>query len=78
MVSEQYFMEQVTGIEPVSLPWQGSVIATILYLRITDIIGNDPIQASKFSLSCRILEDDGDKKVGVGIWGNSQGNPKLL
>lgn len=40
-------MEQVTGIEPVSLPWQGSVIATILYLQITDIIGNDLPEASK-------------------------------
>lgn len=27
-------MEQVTGIEPVSEPWQGPVIATILYLLV--------------------------------------------
>lgn len=27
------YVERVTGVEPVSLPWQGSIIATIRYPR---------------------------------------------
>ena len=27
-------LEQVTGVEPVSRPWQGRIIAAILYLRV--------------------------------------------
>ncbi len=32
-----FILERVTGVEPVSLPWQGNIIATIRYPRIENV-----------------------------------------
>ena len=31
-------LERVTGIEPVSLPWQGNIIAIILYPLVVKVL----------------------------------------
>lgn len=35
LVRRFYLMEQMTGIEPASQPWQGRILAIVLHLQVT-------------------------------------------
>ena len=39
-------MEQMTGIEPASQPWQGRILTVVLHLQLVTSMGFEPMNAA--------------------------------
>ena len=41
-----YTLEQMTGIEPASQPWQGRILTVVLHLQVVTSMGFEPMNAA--------------------------------